>query len=441
MKRILFLILPLLILATLWYRYRATASRDVPDAAARVAHVVPGAEFVNVNASATYYREQILRYPDVVKNYVGLAQLYMQRARTTADEAKYVPRVRDLLDEGLRREPDHYHALVLKASLLNTLHQFEEAHTLAEQLIARHPNHAYNYGTLVDALVELGAYEEAVAACDRMLGLRPDLAAYARASYLRELHGDTAGAIAAMRLAANAGVAGHESRAWALFQLGQLYLGSNKPDTAAFLFNGILEELPDYTRALGGLAHVQMVKGNYDEAIMLLEEAYADAPNAYFLELLAEAYPATGDDEKLAMTLGRIQQRFEDAAAMGEDVDMEYADFLADQDTSLEKALRLARKSYERRPDHLHTLETYAWALYKNGRAEEAISPIQRAMRLGTGDAMVHYRAGMIYHAAGQPDAAYTQFHQAMQNHLYVESRAAAENARAMLTDLTSDAR
>ncbi len=438
MKRLLFLLLPLVFLAAAWYVYRATASRPVPEAEVRAGQVVPGAEFINANASAVHYREQILQYPDVVKNYVGLAQLYLQRARTTADEATYVPRARDLLDEALRREPDHYHALVLKASLLNTLHQFEQARDLAEQLIARHEHHAYNYGTLIDALVELGAYEEAVAVCDRMLALRPDLAAYARASYLRQLHGDAEGARAAMRMAADAGVAGHESRAWALFQLGQLYLDADKPDTAAFIFDGILQELPGYTRALGGLAHVHLVKGDYAEAVTLLEDAYAEAPNVYFLELLAEAYQQVGDREQGARILGMLQEGLAQAEAMGENVDMEYADFLADHDTNLDEALRLARKSYERRPDHLHALETYAWALYKKGRAGEAVLYIDRAMRLGTGDAMVHFRAGMIYQAAGQAEAARAQLEQALQNHLHVESRSAAEDARAMLAALSA---
>ena len=218
-----------LVLSLFWY-WQTTASMEVPEARLR-APVVPGAEFVNVKTSVDYYREQILRHPDVVKNYVELAQVMMQRARVTADEARYIPEAHDLLDEALRRDPDDYHALVLKASLLNTLHRFEEARTLAEELIARHEGHLYNYGTLVDALVELGEYEKAVEVCDKMLSLRPDLASYARASYLRQLHGDTDGAIEAMRMAADAGATGREGRAWALYQLGTPYLKENKPDS------------------------------------------------------------------------------------------------------------------------------------------------------------------------------------------------------------------
>ena len=432
-KALLPLLATVLVVGLFWY-WHSTASQDVPEARLR-APVVPGAEFVNVSTSVAYYREQILRHPDVVKNYIELAQVMMQRARATADEVRYIPEARDLLDEALRRDPDNYHGLVLKATLLNTLHRFEEARALAEDLIARHEGHAYNYGTLVDALVELGEYEQAIAVCDRMLSLRPGLASYARASYLRELHGDTDGAIEAMRMAAEAGVAGSEGRAWALYQLGNLYLNENKPDTAAYLFKGILDELPDYTAALSGLAHVHMVEGDYDEAVRLLKEAYAEAPNTGFLELLAEAYQATGDAERLAATVEKIRRSYHDAEKRGENVDMEYADFLADQEVDLREALERARKAYERRPDHLHALETYAWALSKNGRVVEAVSYIERAMRLNTGDAMVYHRAGMIYHAAERPAEAAAQFEHALAANLHIESRAAAEDARAMLTE------
>ena len=136
------LLLTALVVSLFWY-WQSTASQEVPEARLR-GPVMPSAEFVNVKNSVDYYREQILRHPDVVKHYVELAQVMMQRARATADEARYVPEAHDLLDEALRRDPDNYHALVLKASLLNTLHRFEEARTLAEQLIARHEGHLYN---------------------------------------------------------------------------------------------------------------------------------------------------------------------------------------------------------------------------------------------------------------------------------------------------------
>ena len=424
---------------TYWYGQYQTTARTIPEANTRLAELLPESQFINASTSEDFYREQITRQPDVVKNYLALAQLMMQRARETADEQTYIPQAQDLLEEALRRDPDNYYARVLHASLQNTLHQFERGKAQAEVLIAEYPNHAYNYGTLVDALVELGEYERAVEVSDKMLSIKPSLASYARASYLRELYGDPDGAIEAMRLAADAGVAGTAERSWALYHLGNLYLAENKPDTAAFIYNGILEEMPTYTNALAGLAHVHTVKGEYDKALDILNDAYASTPSEAYLEQMLEIYQVTGNTEKIKATLPKIEKAFDSYFAMGENAKMEYADFLADYDMKLDEALRLAEQEYHRRPNHLHALETYAWALHKHNRSEEAIPYIEQAMRLNTGDAMVHYRAGVIYQGAGQPEKAAEQFQQALNANLHIESPSTAQEARAMLSSLKSN--
>lgn len=421
-----------------WYWHSQTANRTTPEATTRIAELMPESQFINASTSEDFYREQITKQPDVIKNYLGLAQLMLQRARETANETKYVPQARDLIEEALRRDPDNYYARVLHASLQNILHQFEKGRDEAEALIADYPDHAYNYGTLVDALVELGEYDLAVEMMDTMLQKKPSLSAYARASYLRELHGDTNGAIDAMRLAADAGIAGTAERSWSLYQLGNLYLGQNKPDTAAFIFNGILEEMPGYNNALAGLAHVHLIKGEYDQSLDLLEEAYANAPSAGFLEQMLEVYQVTGDTDKVEDTLPKIEKAFDGYFAMGENAKMEYADFLADYDMKLNEALRLAEEEYNRRPGHLHALETYAWTLHKNGRSAEGIPYIEQAMRLNTGDAMVHYRAAIIYKAAGQPDHAADHFREALDANLHIESPSTAQEARDNLSMLTT---
>ena len=255
-------------------------------------------EFLNAQRAVEYYREQIRRKPDVVKNYVELAQLFLQEARVTGNHHEYIENAQHLLEEALRREPHNAEAMITKASLLMTLHRFQRAKDLAEKVVAMSPYHAFSYGVLCDALVELGEYDEAVRACDRMLEIRPDLRSYSRASYHRELHGDVQGARAAMMMAANAGVWGQENRAWALYNLGNLYLHDGEIDTAEFIYNGILEERPGYAYALSGLAQVHLARGENQKAIQLLSNARESTPDHEFLEQLADAYRAEGDQAK-----------------------------------------------------------------------------------------------------------------------------------------------
>ena len=414
------------------WKSRALVSSLPPDRA----QVTPSAEFADAAAAADYYRAAIRRDPDAVEPRVRLAQVLLQLTSQTGQGGRYIPEATRVLDEAIERDPDNYYALTIQANLLNTLHQFEDARDLSKRLIARYPAHAFTHGTLVDALVELGEYEEATRVSDRMQALRPGLPAYARASYLRELHGDTEGAIAAMRLAADAEPHGRVGRAWALLNLGNLYLGQARPDTAAFIYRGILEERPDFAPAMAGLGHVALVKGDAAEAVRRLEESRTMAPLESTDELLVEAYTAAGDERRAAQASERVLAALRDAREMGEIVDMEEADFLADADQDLARALRMAAAQVRRRPGHLHANETYAWALYKNGRPADAVPFIRRAMRLNTGDAMVHYRAGRIYEATGQRAEAAAQYRLALAGNVGVESPAAAADARQRLGGL-----
>jgi tetratricopeptide (TPR) repeat protein len=79
--------------------------------------------------------------------------------------------------------------------------------------------------------------------------------------------------------------------------------------------------------------------------------------------------------------------------------------FYLDHDVELGKALDLARRELDVRGD-IYTHDVLAWALYKNGRAAEALAPMREALRLGTRDARLFFHAGLIHRAVGQPERA-----------------------------------
>ena len=404
------------------------------------AQVAPGDRFADAEEAVDYYRALLRREPDAVEARVRLAHALLQLGDERGTQTETIPEAEELLAEAVEMDPGHYYARTLQASLLNTLHRFEDARDLSRELLAEYPHHAYVHGTLIDALVELGEYDEAVRVSDELQALKPGLPAYSRASYIRELHGDAEGAIQAMRLAADAAPTGRPERAWALYHLASLYLGEAKADTAAYLYTGILEESPDFAPALAGLGHVALVKGDADEAVRQLEEARSLRPLEMIDELLVEAYLAAGDEAKAEAAAERVHEALLAARDMGEIVDMEEADFLADQGRDLDRVLRMAKEQQARRPGHLHANETYAWALHHVGRSAEAVPYIERAMRLDTGDAMVHYRAARIYEGAGQTAEAARHLRIALDGNLHVESPSTAAEAQTLMASLDTGA-
>lgn len=144
------------------------------------------------------------------------------------------PANKNALESSPTSRIDHrtYDGLKLRAKLQLTNHQFTEAlQTARRAQTFRNDDHDV-WGMITDALVELKDYAGAVQAAQKMIDLRPDSSSYARVSYLRELHGDTEGAIQAMTLAVKAANPNDpEGVAWYRAQLKSLLTGAKHPHT------------------------------------------------------------------------------------------------------------------------------------------------------------------------------------------------------------------
>ena len=378
-------------------------------------------EFLIVQKHVNEIKVKIKKNPETSKNYIQLAQIFLQESRISGNHHYYVKKANELIDKALQLDNNNLEAMVTKASIFMTYHQFTEAKVLIEKVIAKNNYYAFAYGVLTDALVELGEYERAVAACDKMLSIRPDLRSYARASYLREINGQTQGAIDAMMLASNSGITGEESRAWTLFNFGNLFLNMGKLDSAEYIYKGILEERAEYGYALSGLADINISKKNYPKAISLLIKASHLTPNHIFIEKLADIYKVMGDKENEQEMINKVLDSFEQHEKDGYEIDKEYAVFCSNHDENLEEALERAKREYERRPLNIEALVAYAWALHKNGRSNDAITFMERATRLHTQKSLYYYQAAEIYSAAGKNNLALKSINEAMNINPYTK--------------------
>ena len=86
-------------------------------------------------------------------------------------------------------------------------------------------------------------------------------------------------------------------------------------------------------------------------------------------------------------------------AANGVNTDLEIAIYDADHGDPA-RALEAARDEWARRRS-VHVADALAWALYVNGRPEEAARYAGRALSLGTRNATFLFHAGMIERALG----------------------------------------
>ncbi|MEW5989287.1 MAG: tetratricopeptide repeat protein [Chloroflexota bacterium] len=378
-------------------------------------------------------QEKLANNPENPSLYSQLGLAYLQRVRETADATLYT-QADWAFTQALDREPELLDAIIGRGALALARHDFQGALGWGEKARAINPFRAEILGILVDAQVELGRYEEAVATGQAMVDLRPDLTSYSRVSYLRELHGETAGAIEAMQAAVDAGVPGTEGTLWTTVQLGNLYFNSGDWAAAEALYQQAIQFKADYAYALAGMARVQAAGGDYEAAIAIYEPLVIRLPLPEFVIALGELYEVTGQMDKAKDQYDLVRAIQQLNASAGVDVDLELALFDADHGADPAQALVKARAAYQRRPS-LYAADVLAWTLYQNGQYEEAQQYSQQALRLGTRDATLHYHAGMIAYALGNRDQARAHLQEALAINPAFSVRY-APLAQALLADL-----
>ena len=333
------------------------------------------------------------------KGYNLLAAAYMQKARE-AEDFQVNAKAMEALDRSLQLAPDNYDALKLRAKLLLTFHRFEEGLEAARRAQSVNPQDHDNYGAMTDALVELGEYPVAVEAAQRMVDLRPDTASYARVSYLRWLHGDVAGAVEAMRVAAQAAnPQAPEKVAWCHVQLGDALLNTGKAAEAEREFDRALFVFPGYGAALDAKARARVRAGDLEGALEIYRREHEAEPSADTALALGDLYAKLGRADEAARHYATFESLEPENAAAENDMH-HLVVYWTDHDKNLDEALALARKERARRKD-VYTCDTLAWALYKKGLYAEAKVASDEALRLGTRDPRLLYHAGMIAHALG----------------------------------------
>ena len=367
--------------------------------------------------------------------YSQLGVAYLQKARETGDPT-YYQKAEDALDQALALEPEDYTAISAKGGLALARHQFLAALEWGERARQLNPERSYAYGIIADAQVELGRYPEAVQTLQLMVELRPDLSSYSRISYLRELHGDTAGALDMMRQGVEGGAPNTENTAWTRTQLANLYFNLGNLKEAEHEYQQTLELRPGYLYALAGLARVRAAQGRTEEAITLLTQVNQAMPLPEFVIALGDIYQGAGQFEAAQRQyelVAVIQQLYE---ANGVDLDLEMALFNADHGRDLPETVTQARRVFAQRPS-IQAADALAWALYQVGEYQEAQSFSQQALQLGTQDALKLFHAGMIAYRLDQEAQAQSYLQRALELNPYF-SILYAEEARQTLKELES---
>lgn len=338
-----------------------------------------------------------------------LAGYYLKQVKETGDHA-YLARAATAAEASLAAVPAerNHGGMAALAQVEAASHNFAAARDHAQKLGELAPNKRYPYEILGDALLELGDYEGAASAYERVRQFGASTSITTRLGRLALLNGKTENAKSyfaqSLALALDDAPPAPEVIAWCYWQLGDTAFSIGDYANAERHYHEALAAVADYLPALAALGRVRAARGDLVAAIAAYERATEIDPMPVFVAALGDLYELAGRQQEAALQYAKILEG--ERSALDTRLDnRQLVMFYADHDLKREEAYRLAADEYRSRRD-IYGADAFAWAALKAGKLAEAQAAAADALRLGTQDAKLFYHAGMIAGAAGDKSRA-----------------------------------
>ena len=190
----------------------------------------------------------------------------------------------------------------------------------------------------------------------------------------------------------------------------------NRPDSVRHYTDLALMAFPHNTDLLHMRGALALQRKEYDDAIMLYDEALKHADND---TLRSSLWGAIGDVEHQRNEMKRCYKAYDKSLRYFADNAMvlnNYAYFLSLDNRDLERALTMITRALALAENNSTYLDTMAWVLYRLGRYAEAKKYMQQALSLDrnrSADLALHY--GDILHALGEEFMAKTYWRKALE--------------------------
>jgi len=343
---------------------------------------------------------RLAQNPNDYGTWADLGLGYVQQAKATVDPS-YYGKAEGAVARSLKlNTTENFKGWGARAALKAAEHDFRAARDAALHGIRIDGYNSVLYGALGDAYTQLGDYDLAAKAVDKMNQLRPGVPSFTRASYVFELRGDVPQARAALDRALS------DSKDPGNMAFTQNYLAELSfnygGDAAAALQHfqaGLTADPRDFV-LLAGKAKAEAALGRVDQALTDYRTVVAAVPQPQYVLELAELEQSRhlGDATKQYSLFHTEEQLF---TANGVTLDVEPTLFEADHGSPA-KALQYAAAGWKVRP-FLEMADAYAWAEYVNGHYPAALGWSDKAAATGWHNALFLFHRGMIEKAMGRP--------------------------------------
>lgn len=203
-----------------------------------------------------------------------------------------------------------------------------------------------------------------------------------------------------------------ETLAWFHVRAGDLAFAAADLGQAERQYRQALKLFPHDVAAFTGLARLYSAQHRWRQALAMANQGIDRVPLVETLAYKADAQRALGDWKGVAATEALIEVVAHLSNVQGI-YDRALATYYSDHGIHLPEALEIAQREVAVRDD-IYAEDTLAWAAAANGQWQEAQRAIQRAIRYGTENALLHFHYGVIAWHCGDRKTAIDQLQQAL---------------------------
>jgi tetratricopeptide (TPR) repeat protein len=359
----------------------------------------------------SFYQQRLSQDPQSGLNLASLGATYLKMARATGESSWYL-----LAEQAAKRSlaslPFHNNGAVLVlARVAQARHDFPDALRLSQQVLNSQPDNQDALSNLITTNLALGKLPEASKYALALVDEMPSQGNFTLQALVKVAQGKDREALQSFNWALAAEEPGEQSNsAWTRTLLGRYYYGRGEIKLARDLYREALRILPGYHLAMLQLAELETRDGNYTKA----EEYYNQILTNSKESTTVFNHAVLRGQEKLKQLQGKPQQAnaFSSAretllrqetvgkTSFGHRRDLARLLLERGHPQDVAEALTLMQQEVRIRRD-AQTLDTLAWALSSSGKPKEAQQVMQEALRLGTRDAAIFYRAATIEKALG----------------------------------------
>lgn len=321
-----------------------------------------------------------------ISAYVALSSFYMKKKQ--GDKALA------MIDAAIKELPKNPDLLEIKGRILLAEKKTKDAVGIFEQIEAIKPERGITLKIQTYSINK--EYPKAAEEARKLITLQPKSGkGYMVLAEIYEIQGDRGRAIEELKQ----GIRADSTNTSLLIQLGYTYARKKDFGLAKSTFEEVLRKDPKASApALFGLGSLNEEQGKRDEAAKLYREALKRNPSYA---------PALNNLAVLAL----------------EGVGGKPAE-----------GLRLAELAIKGDPSNPNLLDTYGYALFRNGRIPEAKKVLERVASVLPDNPSVNYHLALVYREAGDRAQALARINKALEKGRFLEE----PQARKLLAELTS---